>query len=44
MTRKRVQSEVELSSPELSIMEKGTMQQSVDIRSIPFYNDDHINA
>ena len=39
-----VQREVELSSPEFSIMEKGPNQQYVDIRPITFHNDDHMNV
>ena len=38
-----VQREVGLSSPELSIMEKGPNQKSVEIQPIPFKNDDPIN-
>ena len=39
-----VQREVELSSPEISMMEKVPKQQYVEIRYIPFHNDNHINA
>ena len=38
-----VQIEVELSLPELSMMEKGPKQKYVDILPIPFHNDDPIN-
>ena len=41
--RKHVQREVELSSPELSIMEKVPNQQYVEIRPIPFHNENPIN-
>ena len=48
MKIKHVQIEVELSSPELSIMNKGSNQQSVEILPIPFHNilstDDPINS
>ena len=39
-----VQREVELSSPEISIMEKVPMQKSVMIWLITFQNDDPLNA
>ena len=39
-----LQREVEFSSPELSTMEKGHKQKSVDIWPISFHNDNCINA
>ena len=39
-----VKIEVELSPPKISMMEKWTNQQYVEIRPIPFHNDDPINA
>ena len=39
-----IQRDLELSSPELSTTEKGPKQQYVDIRPLPFQNDDPINA
>ena len=38
-----LQREVELSLPEISMMEKGTKKQSVKICPTPFQNDDPIN-
>ena len=39
-----VQREVELSSPELFMMQKVLKQQYVEIQPIPFNNDDPINS
>ena len=41
---KHVQREVELSSQELSMMEKGPKQQSIKIWPIPCQTDDNINS
>ena len=41
---KHVQREVKLYSPEISMMERGTNQQYVEILPIPIQNDDPINA
>ena len=38
-----MQREVELSSPELSMMEKKSKQKYAEIMPIPFHSDDHIN-
>ena len=43
VTSTHVKIEVQLSSPELSMIEKGPKQKYVDIRPIPFHNDDLIN-
>ena len=44
MTRTHVQRWVEISSPELPMMEKLTKHQYVEIQPIPFQNDYPINA